>query len=244
MKKSWIAAALLISLPVLGAVESWQIKAPRGTDVDLEKETVLYYGSAKTLVEALAQDIRLVGETLEYQRKNGRFIAKGQVVLTRTLPKFREFTGSLMIYDELKEDFQMPTGGKVRLGPEQSTLDSSKISGNIGTELFYAEGNCVLTDPNGVLTSRFMDGDCKKGQFNAREQVVFVGKNMQVRSGRAIYYQKENRTHFFEKPVVTRDKEIFTAAEIIYDLKSNKVKAIGPVEYRSQSAPGEEKNVH
>lgn len=138
----------------------------------------------------------------------------------------------------------MPMGGKIRLGPEQTTLEALKITGNMQTETMNAEEKCVLTDPDGVITSRFIDGDAKKGQFTARENVVFTGKNLKIQSGRAVYYSKEKRTHFLDKPIVTRDKEVFTATEIIYDLKNNKVKAIGPVEYRSQTVPGEEKNVH
>lgn len=244
MKKSWMILVLLASIPALAAVDAWQIKAPRGTDIDLETETIQYYGDAQNPVEAVGKDSRLMGETLEYQRKSGRFIAKGQVVLTRSQPKLREYSGALLFYDEPTGEFQMPMGGKIRLAQEQMTLEASRFSGNARSELFQAEGSCKLVDQNGVLTSDRMEGDAGKGQFFAEENVIFTGKNVTIRSKRAIYHQKERQTRFLDKPVVTRDKEVFTATEIIYDLKANKVKAIGPVEYRSQTVSGEEKNVH
>jgi lipopolysaccharide assembly outer membrane protein LptD (OstA) len=237
--RKWALALLLVAIPVLGAEKAWQINAPGGSEADLEKDISYYYGTATTQVEMRTEDGALLrADRLTYNEKEERYRAEGHVDMVRSQPKLRRIVGPELLYNAITEDFFMPAGGQVTFGPEQGTLTAAEIKGNLKRETFEARTNCRLTDPDGVLTSVRMDGNALSGVFNAYEKVVFVGKKATIRSEHAVYYQKEDRAIFKDNPIVTQDKKVLTSTEIIYDIKNNRVKALGPVHYVSPATDG------
>lgn len=232
----WVVLFLLSTLSVLGAVDAWRITAHLGTEADLEQEVIVYYGDKDHPVEAVTEDMRITGEYLEYRRKEALFVAKGNIELTQEQPKFRRLTAAEVTYNTENGDIAMPLGGQIRFGPEKADFKADKITGNINREVFSARGNCVLANQDGVLTAEEMDGNLVNGNLTAQKQVVFKGHSILAKGGLVVYYQKEGHIVFRENPWVSRGKEVFTAQEIIYDIKTKKIKAKGPVEYKSGPA--------
>jgi lipopolysaccharide export system protein LptA len=235
----WLFLFLFISIPLFGASKAWQVKAPGGSEADLEKNISYYYGTSSEQVELSNEDGALLfADRLTYKEKEESFHAEGHIDMFKKQPKLRRITGTELFYNSLTEDFSMPSGGQVTFGPEQSVLTAGEIKGNLKSENFVARTNCRYADPDGILTTVRMDGDILSGVFNAHAQVVFEGKKATIRSANAVYYQKEERAIFKDKPIVTQDKKTFTATEIIYDMKNNHIKALGPVQYISPGDGG------
>ncbi|HEX2953187.1 MAG TPA: LptA/OstA family protein [Bacillota bacterium] len=235
----WLFLFLFISIPLFGANKAWQVKAPGGSEADLETNISYYYGTSSEQVELSNEDGALLfADRLTYKEKEEDFHAEGHIDMVKKQPKLRRIIGNELFYNSLTEDFSLPSGGRVTFGPEQSVLTADEIKGNLKRENFVARNNCRYTDPDGILTSVQMDGDMISGVFNAHEQVVFVGKKATIRSENAVYYQKEERAIFKDKPVATQDKKTFTATEIIYDMKNKHIKALGPVRYISPGDGG------
>lgn len=233
LENRWVFLLFCVTIPLLigAAGKNWIVKAPGGSDADLEQNTISYYGADNLPVELTTEDgMVLHANQLDYRQKEETFHGIGNVDLLKSQPKLRELIGSDLFYDSLKDDFAMASGGQIKFGPEQTSLSAGVINGNLKKETFIASNNCRLTDTNGVLTSNRMDGDNSTGIFNAYEQVVFVGKKAVIHSGAAVYYQKDNKADFTDKPTVTQDDKVFSATEIVYDMKNNRIKAIGPVQ--------------
>ena len=245
MKRTWLFLMILVVVPIVCAAETWQINAPGGTEIDLEREVVFYYGDGSNQVEAVMDRTTLSGDRLEFYRGESRLVAKGRVLLRRERPEFWEFYGPEMVYNSQSQEVLMRTGGKVIFGEKRSILEAGEFSGNLKEQSFSANRKCLLSDKDGTLFSDRMNGDLDSGIFVAKDKVVFQTENLTVQAKQAIYNQKIDIVKFSGKPLVTRGKETFTAVEISYDRKNKKIKATGPVEYKSQNASaGGEDGVH
>lgn len=232
----WTVLFLLSTLSVYGAVDSWKITTLIGTEADLEKEIIIYYGDRENRVEAVSDDMRFSSGHLEFRRNEALFVAKGNVEFVQEKPEFRRLNAEELTYNTENGDIALQAGGKIHFEPEKADFQAGKITGNLKREVFSARGNCVLTNPDGVLTAEEMDGNLVDGNLTAQKQVVFKGKSILAKGELVVYYQKEGRIVFRGNPWVSRGKEVFTAQEIIYDLTTQKVRAKGPVEYKSGPA--------
>jgi lipopolysaccharide assembly outer membrane protein LptD (OstA) len=245
LKRTWLFLVILVVVPIVCAAEAWQINAPGGTEIDLEREVVFYYGAGSNQVEAVLDRTTLFGDRLEFYRLESRLVAKGRVLLRREQPEFWEFSGSEIVYDSQKQEVLLRTGGKVVFGEKRSKLEAGEFSGNLKEQKFIANRQCLLSDRDGTLFSNQMNADLNSGMFVAKDNVVFQTENLTVRAKKAVYNQKSDIVKFSGKPLVTRGKETFTAVEISYDRRNKKIKATGPVEYKSQNASiGSENGVH
>ena len=234
-----------------GAVD-WELKAAVARKfidrpiVELEKiegsyrpkpDTVVLFRGSKGELDTEAEkgridDVEIVykdeytvrSKVMDFDFKNARVWTKSPVDLKG---KRLTMQGVGMVADtrdqvvRVEKDVQ----GSVKTDTRHFKFSSERFTYRVKEDLYTFDGNVsVKSDDMDMLcdTVSVISKDDKVEKIDARGKVRLTSKGTLAKSGRAVYYFKDDRVTLEDSPVVTKDKSEMRGQKIVYDLSTGK----------------------
>jgi lipopolysaccharide transport protein LptA/LPS export ABC transporter protein LptC len=234
-----------------GAVD-WELKAAVARKfidrpiVELEKiegsyrpkpDTVVLFRGSKGELDTEAEkgridDVEIVykdeytvrSKVMDFDFKNARVWTKSAVDLKG---KRLTMQGVGMVADTrdqvviVEKDVQ----GSVKTDTRHFKFSSERFTYRVKEDLYTFDGNVsVKSDDMDMLcdTVSVISKDDKVEKIDARGKVRLTSKGTLAKSGRAVYYFKDDRVTLEDSPVVTRDKAEMRGQKIVYNLSTGK----------------------
>lgn len=224
-----ICLALLFSGGVL-AENGLELVAPGGGEVDLQGDVMKYYAAGSDLVVVRWGIFTLETKLLEYQRDKAVLKGSGMAKLTQKEP--RRTLVSDQIFADLNQE-RFIANGAVKLKYDEITdISGERLDWEHQTEWFELEKNVTINYSGWKMTGEKVEGDLNSGMFTVYGPVQAVNKEDCMRAGRVIFDRASEKVTLLENPVVINGKNELAATEIVYDLKTKKISAIGLVKSR------------
>lgn len=251
MKKMLIVIFLLFwpGSPALagGTVEQevlWEIYAPAGSDIDFEAERVIYFGTEKepVLITSSKYQLRLTAGEVEYDKKKEIFHARKKVTFEGEYRKESlmdlNARGEELLYLVKEEKLVFPAGGEFYLKEDEKKETRLKANWLVLSlqkglaHSFEAAGGFILTRDGWRLSGESMVGNMAEGALSATGNINFQYQEITGEAERLTFIENQNELRLTGNPVIHRGDDSFEGAELIYNVKTGRIKAAGPVKAR------------
>jgi lipopolysaccharide export system protein LptA len=231
MRKLLILLALLIYTGTALAADRLELSAPGGGELDLGNNLMKYYGAGSDPVTVRWGDRLLQADYLEYHRSREIFKGKGRVRLSQSAPTLRVINcGSIQA--ELTSDY-FTAGDGVELRYDSNTaLKSASLEWSRTKDTVKFVGNPLIIYQAWQISGSRIEGRLNAGIFTFFGPVEGTNGADRFRAGRIIFNRAEEKLILQERPAFIRGKNEMIANEIVYDLKTRKISANGPVQSR------------
>jgi len=249
MRKIWVPFLMVWFMIVPAAVaqeletRQWEIEAPAGSEMDLNLEVVVYYGTEKTpvVLRSITDPLKLTAQRVEYYRQEERFFAQGKVVIegedAGPTPSHFLVTGEEVVYLAAEGLLKFSQGGTVqrddvslKAGKIFITLDEQTESMEVTS--FEATNGFTLLNSEGEMTGNILKGDTNQGMVEAIGDLRFQYGEISGEADQAVYFEGDGEIHLLGTPFIYREKDYITGESIIYNLKTEKAMVFGPVRTR------------
>lgn len=228
-----LALLTAIMIAIAGAApaaEALEIAAPGGGEFDFESNVAKYYADGDQLVEAHWSNYTFLSEYIEYNRDSEIVKGHGKVTVTQNPSKPRILHCNEFSYDR-RSDY-LTTSGNVRFNDPDSTLSGERFGWDHKNDSFTLEEQPKFTYQDWTVRGSRMDGQIEKGLVNVSGPAEATNGDISARGGKIVFNRAAGKLTVQDKPVLVRNKTEMTATEIVYDLKTKKVSAVGPVQSR------------
>jgi lipopolysaccharide transport protein LptA/LPS export ABC transporter protein LptC len=182
-------------------------------------------------VEILYKDEYTVkSKSMDFDFKNSKVSSQGAVDL-----KGKKFTmqGMGMVADTDKQVVQIEKDvhGTVQTETRRFNFSSDRFAYDVQQNIYTFEGNVAVKGEDMTLFCDTINvtstGDAVD-KLDARGKVVINSKGTLAKSGRAVYYLKDDMVTLEDSPRVTKDKVDMQGQKIVYSLSSGKISVEGP----------------
>ncbi len=216
---------------VWGALKAPDFIAPGGAECDLKQGIIKYYAAGTELIEANWNQVNFKARYLEYNQKTEILNAKMQVKIVEKTEMVKTLSCQELVYEHKKE---------LITAKEMVKLTSNELV--LTGEFLNWERNKNLATISGSPKLIYLDWEIVGSKFEAellRELCTVYGpvsgKNSELtfQADKVIFDRKQEKVNLEDNVLIVRQgREELMANKIVYDLKTKKFKAIGPVKSR------------
>ncbi len=182
-------------------------------------------------VEIIYKDEYTVkSKSMDFDFKNSKVSSQGTVDLKG---KKLNLQGLGMVADTDKQVVQIEKDvhGTVETETRRFNFSSDRFSYNVKQNVYTFSGSVAVKGEDMTLFCDSIDvtstGDTVE-KLDARGKVRLTSKGTLAKSGRAVYYLKDDRVTLEDSPRITRDKVDMEGQKIVYSLSSGKISVEGP----------------
>jgi len=214
-----------------GALKAPEFVAPGGAECDLKQGIIKYYANGSQLIEANWEQMNFRAKYLEYYKNSEILNAKQQVKITETMNTIKTLS-----CDELNYQHK----NAVITAKQKVSLQANDLL--ISGQLLIWERKNNLARLSGAPKLVYQDWEIIGSKFEAKlDQELFnifgpvSGKNQELifQADQVLFDRKQQKIYLEGNVVIVRqEREELTANKVIYDLKTKKFRAVGPVKSR------------
>lgn len=230
LNKRWIFWVLFTGTwLVIGFACGWaedqsqpRLNAPGGAEIDFVHNITKSYGTSAKPVVAVWSDFRVEAGYLEYDRDQATVRAEEQVKITQELPVYRITTCDQLFLD-LKRELLTAQDDVMVFYDEITSLAGNRLEWDRKNDSAKITGAALIKYKDWKITGERIEGQINKGVFIVYGPVKGMGTDCSLKAGQIIFDRSVDKIFLKNNPVVIQGKNEFSAPEIIYDLKTQKV---------------------
>lgn len=212
---------LLLGFPVSLAEEKPRLTAPGGAETDLNSSITKCYGIANKPVEAHWKNYSLGANYLEYNRKEGTVHGQGKVKILQHSPTDRVINCEEMFLVLEKEFFVAQKDVKI-IYDENTSLSGDALEWDRKSDMVTVTGTPQLKHKDWLVDADRIEGQVNGGIITFFGPVKGVGSDASFTAGKVIFDRPQDKIFLKNNPVVVQGKNVLSAPEMVYDLKTRK----------------------
>lgn len=217
-----LTMCLIVALP-LGRTQGDEPKltAPGGAEIDFIQEISKCFAKDSKLVEAYWKSYNIEAGYLEYNRRLETLQAQGKVRMIQRLPVYRVITCQELFF-ELKQEYIKAEKEVKIIYDKDTTILGDSLEWDRQNDLVKVTGTPGINHKDIRLKGERIEGQVNKGIFVFFGPVRGTSNEGSLKAGQIIFDRSREKIFLKNNPVIVQGKNQFTAAEIVYDLKTRK----------------------
>mgnify|MGYP005849536557 CR=1 FL=1 len=217
-----LIVCLIFALP-MGRTQGDEPKltAPGGAEIDFARDVTQCYGKGPKPVEAYWKNYSIEAGYLEYNRGLETVRARDKVRMIQRLPFYRVITCQELFFELKREYFKAEKEVKV-IYDEETTLQGDFLEWERRNDLVKVTGTPQINHKDIRINGERIEGQVNKGIFVFYGPVKGTSNDGSLKAGQIVFDRSLDKIFLKNNPVIVQGKNQFTAAEIVYDLKTRK----------------------